>query len=226
MPPPRLAIEAAGTHRLPVLRRGPENGRTVIFVQPLFEELNRCRRLFRDIGAALETRGIASALPDLPATGDHEELGPFSLGAAREALKAFAAREETAPLLLSVRSGVLLAPKGSHHVSIAPIRGGERILAELIRGHAIGERERTGKAFARTDAEDAWRKGETVTLTGYPITPQSFGDLSAAKPADHRQLDYGGPPVWRQADPVATADAAAHVAKQIAAAFAAGDEAQ
>ncbi len=53
-----------------MLRFGPTNGPVMIVAPPLFEEANRTRAFVVTILRALAERGIASALPDLPGTGE------------------------------------------------------------------------------------------------------------------------------------------------------------
>src|SRR3954469_12418228 len=53
-----------------MLRFGPDTGPVVIAAMPLFEEANRTRAFIVTILRALAAQGIASALPDLPGTGE------------------------------------------------------------------------------------------------------------------------------------------------------------
>lgn len=220
-------METAGPYRLPVVRRGPAEGPLTVFAQPLLEELNRCRRLIADIGDALAERGIASALPDLPASGDHEDLGPWDFTEAQRALTAFVEAQEQICRIVAVRGGVLLvADKLTPRTyALAPVRTGRRLLDELIRAHGMGERERTGKTVSRADITASSARGETVELAGYRLTPESLTALDAAEaPAVDRQRKIGngedeipGPPVWRQADPVRALETADRAAADITA---------
>ena len=226
--PFHLNIETAGPHRLPVVRRGHAEAPLVIFAQPLFEELNRCRRLLADVGAALAGHGIASALPDLPRSGDHQDMRPFDLGDARAALDAYAevqSSQSSRPHIVSLRGGGLLADPGSSAglYALSPVSG-ERLLTELVRAHAAGERERTGKSFGRREAEACWARGENVHLAGYEVTAATaqalvsltVPDASRSRGIGSRPGEIPGPPVWRQADPVRALETAAAVADEIA----------
>ena len=223
--PFRLNIETAGPYRLPVVRRGPAEAPLVIFAQPLFEELNRCRRLLADVGAALAGRGIASALPDLPRSGDHQDMRPFDLDDARAALNAYVEAQPSRPHIVSLRGGGLLADAGSSAgmYALSPVSG-ERLLTDLIRAHAAGERERTGKSFGRRKAEACWARGENVHLAGYEVTAATaqalvsltVPDASRSRGIGSRPGEIPGPPVWRQADPVRALETAAAVADEIA----------
>ncbi|MBV7257118.1 hypothetical protein KCG44_10025 [Pacificimonas sp. WHA3] len=218
----RYALERAGVDTLPVVRRGPADAPLVIFAQPLFEEHNRCRRLFADIGRALAEIGIGSALPDLPRTGDQADLAAFSLARARTALAAFIAGQDAA-LLLSVRGGALLAPETIAHLAVSPVHEGNRLLTDLIRTHGVAHKEATGRTFGRADADAIWQSGGDCHLAGYQVTAETAFALrtgSAPAPAHSlilsgRNPDVSGPPVWRQADPECTAEAAREISDRV-----------
>lgn len=217
-------MEQVGTWTLPVLRRGPASGTLVILVQPLFEEQNRCRRFLADVGTALAQRSIGTALPDLPGTGDYPSAAPFDMAEAAAALLAFADAQRHPFRFVTMRGGNLLLPAGTDHMAIAPVSRGERLLADLLRVHALGERERTGGSFSRQDADRAWASGRTVRLAGYDVTPGAARALAeASAPAATSSLSIGsgagevaGPLVWRQADPVRALETASVVAASIA----------
>ncbi|MEM8825448.1 MAG: hypothetical protein AAGD40_00780 [Pseudomonadota bacterium] len=217
--PFRQTIETVGDHQLPVVRRGPGGtpGKPlVVFAQPLFEELNRCRRLTADIGDALAALGIESACPDLPRTGNHADGRPFDMEIAVAALNAFlAAHTDRRLLVLSLRGGALLVPPDEPHLAIAPVRRGERVLTDLKRTQQVGDAERTGGA-AKTETKTRWAAGEAVHLAGYVVTAATARALSAARLDQNIGTDdeiaATMPPVWRQADPVRVRDAARRIA--------------
>ncbi|MEE4350221.1 MAG: hypothetical protein V2J26_08330 [Pacificimonas sp.] len=219
MAAPELTLEQAGGFTLPTLwLRAKPGGPLVLIAQPLFEEQNRCRRFLAQLGRALSERGIATAMPDLPAAGDHPDLGPFSFAQAQSALAAFSAA--TAPALtVSLRAGALLVETTAPHTAIAPIERGERILSGLLRTHAVMEKERTGKPFTRKAAEAAWSRNETLTLAGYPITAETAAALTRAQSTAGTSLGAASlslPPLWNQAEPVDAAAAASAAADAIA----------
>ena len=226
MPDFTLALETAGQFRLPVLRRGDPDDPLVVFVQPLFEEMNRCRRFIGDIGDALAAQGISSALPDLPATGDHPGTGPFDMAECIAALTAFTGAQSQLCRLVALRGGALLVPSQltPRTYALAPVSGGNRLLTDLVRAHAAGERERTGGSFARADADAAWQRGETVSLAGYPVSAETAAALvGASVPMVDRVRRIGSgadelpaPPVWLQADPVRAPQTASAIADDIA----------
>jgi pimeloyl-ACP methyl ester carboxylesterase len=55
-----------------LMRVGPEDGPAVLFVPPLFEEMNRTRALLAAVMRELANKGFCCTLPDLPGTGESE----------------------------------------------------------------------------------------------------------------------------------------------------------
>ena len=226
----RLSLERAGGEHLPVVRRGPPEGPLIVLVQPLFEEQNRCRRFLADLANELALRGIETALPDLPATGDHEDGGPFDLVRARAALTAYIGGQSELGRLVALRGGALLVEPqlAPRCYALAPV-GGARLLRDLVRAEAVGERERSGRSFGLSDAERLWNEGERACLAGHEIMPQTASALREAAPRADRVQHVGsdedeipGPKLWRQADPVRAREMARTVAGDVAAWIGAG----
>jgi hypothetical protein len=199
------------------VRRGPASGPQLVIVQPLFEEMNRCRRLLADTTRRLAGTGIASWLFDLPATGDSPL--PTSAGdwaawrAAVAAVGAIAAR--AGPVhALSLRGGALLDDALPAHslYRLAPIRSGERILREMLRTRVASDAE-FGAATTLAALEAELSAGRTVDVGGYALTAGLAADMRAAVPANAPRLRTAivgngaadvvldGAPVWRQAEP-------------------------
>lgn len=221
MEPFRFSLLGAGPFDLPTVLRGPETGPCVLIVPPLFEEMNRTRRLLADIGRALAERGIGSALPDLPGTGDAPDEPDVDLW--RSAVTAAIAALSARPLrIVAVRGGALLTDgEGSRGLyRIAPVSSGAALLREMMRAQAVADQERTGARTGPAAYEARLAHGESVTLTGYAVTPplaSALGALAlpvAAVPA--RTAAIEGPPVWRQAEPAPAQEYAAALAADIA----------
>ncbi len=222
----RFQLERAGSFEMPVLRRHPASqacAPLIVFAQPLFEEHNRARRLFADLGRALAMQGLTSALPDLPRTGDHADFGPFDMALARESLAAFASAQPGPVCFVSLRGGALLVPADSRHVALAPVIDGDRLLTDLIRAQSVATKEAGGGGLRRSDADAQWAEGRHVHLAGYDVSAATASDLSRPAPGQPgltlsigRDADLSGPPVWRQADPEATQHLAEEAASRIA----------
>ncbi|MBZ6380009.1 hypothetical protein B5C34_14365 [Pacificimonas flava] len=219
MSAPRLSLESAGPHRLPSLRQGPGDIPALIVVQPLYEEQNRCRRFLVQLGAALAAHGIPTTVPDLPRSGDSPDIGPFDLRVAKDALRRLADAEAT-PGILAMRGGALLAaPLARGQISIAPVWAGDRLLRDLVRSHAVAEKERTGAAFGMAEAQRTWREGGDLWLSGHPVSAAAAETLSASVSPCGEVLEapeLGLPPLWRQAEPVEAGEAAARAAERVA----------
>ena len=227
----RLIDTPAGS--LPCIVRPPADGAQLLIVPPLFEEMNRTRALLAGIGRRLTERGIGSWLPDLPGTGDSEL--PFAAaswklwrGTIASLTEQIAATCGSRPHLFAVRGGTLLADAAgaTSHYLLAPVAAGDRLLRELLRTRQAADQER-GSAGTLAELE-ARLATETVELGGYPVTPALAADLRAARlvgsqptrtvalngGSGDRQFD--GPPVWRQAEPLAAAALATEIADDLA----------
>ncbi len=221
MEPFRFTLLSAGPYDLPTLLRGPETGLCVLFIPPLFEEMNRTRRLLADLGRALAAKGIGSILPDLPGTGD--AAGTTDIAAWRDATAHLIAMFADRPVrVVTVRGGALLTDgAGSAGLyRIAPVSSGASLLREMMRAQAIADQERSGTRVAPSAYEARFAKGETVTLTGYDITPalaEALGTVALPDAAVPMRVSaVEGPPVWRQAEPAPAPAYATALAEDIA----------
>ncbi len=211
-----LRIIDAGGERLPCVVRGPGSARArLLIVPPLFEEMNRTRRLLARLGNALAEAGIATVLPDLPGTGDHEG-GTEAMDWARwRAAVAALAAALGAAATLAVRGGALLddAAGARPRYRLAPVRGAA-LLRDLLRARAASDAEAgAGISVARLEARLA--AGEAIEAAGHVLSPALAAALRAASPAPGRSGDrtamlddlpggdivLGGPAVWRSAEP-------------------------
>jgi pimeloyl-ACP methyl ester carboxylesterase len=193
-----------------LMRIGPDKGRPVLFVPPLFEELNRTRALLAGVMRALAADGTSCVLPDLPGTGESEcELSEVGWDAWTGAIAAVAESLGPDLLVVSVRGGALLdaVPAGAHW-RLAPVDG-----ASLARDLA-----RVGLAGAETGA-------------GYEPSASLRAALSEAKPAelpkartirlasDPKPADFKleGPALWRRSEPQTSPELVSAIASDITA---------
>lgn len=231
----RLIETTAGM--LSCVVRPPYYGTQLLIVPPLFEEMNRTRRLLALVGQRLSAHGIGSWLPDLPGTGDSAlptAAACWTQWRATIAELAASIATETGdrPHLLAVRGGALLgdAAGGRSVYLLAPVESGARLLRELFRARLAAERER-GSDLSVSELERALAAGETVELAGYAISPEMANALASASMADWvspvRKAGLNeaatvdvvlqGPPVWRQTEPAAADALAETLAFDIAA---------
>jgi hypothetical protein len=188
---------------------GPEDGRGLLILQPLFEEMNRSRALVSALCRMLAARGIGTLLPDLPGTGE----SPRAIEDVRwadwvEAVKALPATAGT----VSLRGGALLdGVREGPRWRFAPTSG-RSLLSDLRRSALAGG-------------------GDPAAPAGYPLSTQLAEALYAAevvsddaartlrlvsddKPAD---LHVEGAPLWRRPEPEGDDALAARLADDIAA---------
>ena len=182
-----------------MMRIGPAEAPPVLFLPPLFEEMNRTRALLAAMMRALAAGGFGCWLPDLPGTGESER--PIDevdwedwRSAVSEAADHVAAASGRAPVMAAVRGGSLLddAAEGACHWRFAPVSG-----ASIAR-----DMERSGLAGG-------------VAWAGYAPSPALRGAVAAAQPeplarlrilrlaSDRAEADakVAGPALWRQSEP-------------------------
>jgi alpha-beta hydrolase superfamily lysophospholipase len=196
-----------------MMRIGPAEGAPILFVPPLFEEMNRTRALIASMMRALASEGFGCWLPDLPGTGESERaLDEVSWDdwrtAVSEAADHAAAAGGRAPVIAALRGGCLLddAAEGSAHWRLAPVAG-----ASLAR-----DMERSAMAGV------AW--------AGYSPSPSLREELEAALPepemrlrtvrlaSDRAEADskIAGPALWRRSEPGISAPLAEAAAADLA----------
>jgi alpha-beta hydrolase superfamily lysophospholipase len=192
-----------------MMRIGAAEAPPILFVPPLFEEMNRTRALIAAMMRSLAARGHGCWLPDLPGTGESERaLDEVSWddwrAAVSEAADHAAAASGREPVVAAIRGGCLVddAAEGAGHWRFAPVSG-----ASLAR-----DMERSGMAGI------AW--------AGYRPSPSLKAELEAAVPEPEARLrtvrlaseraeadaKIAGPALWRRSEPgvsAALAEAAA-----------------
>ncbi len=159
-----------------LLRHGAGSPVTLLILPALFEEASRMRRFTVSLMRGLGARGIGSALPDLPGTGESlEALEAVSFedwqGAAGSVADAIRAREGRC-LSVAIRGGALLDGVADHRWRLAP-ETGERLLRDLVRATAL-----TGRLSAK-DIDGAARTTATL-LAGNRLSPAMYLALVGA----------------------------------------------
>ena len=183
------------------------DGPALLFLPPLFEELNRTRALLAATMRRLAAKGFGCWLPDLPGTGESERaLAEISWQDWREAAAA-AVAAAGAVVTVAVRGGALLDEAAPARWRFAPA---------------------TGASLAR----DLARAGlMTEGGGGYSPSQALLGPLAAAEPApgaivrtlrlatDRAEADLkvDGPALWRRSEPGTSDDLADALAADLAA---------
>jgi hypothetical protein len=199
-----------------MLRFGPTNGPVVIAAMPLFEEANRTRAFIVTILRALAERGIASALPDLPGTGESLiNTEDTSLNNWQEAfISASASLSANHGLVhgLALRGGTLLdsTARLASRWHFAPVAG-DSLVRDMLRTRLAAAKE-SGEAVD-PDAIDP--PGPPIELAGNRISRTLLAELGRAVPGtatprrtvrldtDTQPADrhIAGSPLWRRSEP-------------------------
>jgi hypothetical protein len=201
---PRFVAYETGGAREWMLARGPVEGPRLLILQPLFEEMNRCRILIADMQRALAEAGIGSWLVDLPGAGESgTALETVRFGDWRRAVIDAVAAIGGINAVTALRGGCLVddvcdVPRWR----LSPVTG-----ASLVR-----------------DLERA-TPGERMRLGGYPANERLVATLADAEPlrdartvrlnsGDADLLIEASPP-WRRSEPTRDRDLAAALAADI-----------
>jgi hypothetical protein len=182
-----------------MLRIGDPRTPPILFVAPLFEELNRSRALIVAIMRRLAAEGHGCWLPDLGGTG--ESLAPIEEAqwedwrqdVAAAAAHVLAASGK-APIIASVRGGALLddAAAGRGWWRFAPVEGA-RLARDLDRAALAG-----GAEWAGYPAPSTLREALRLAVP-QPLTPMRTVRL--ASDAAAADLKIEGPALWRRSEP-------------------------
>ncbi len=195
----------------------------LLIVPPLFEEMNRTRRMLRSTMRALDQHGIDSFLPDLPGTNESQAcFASQSLHAWRTAM-ARAARHFAATHVLALRGGALVFPNALPGWVVEPVSGAQ-VLRQMLRAAVIAAREAGDYADSAQLLEIG--RSEGITLAGYDCGPALIAGLDSARPLDEgqreiRQSELGGAALWQRAEPGDDPAQSARLAAIIAAGIAA-----
>lgn len=191
-----------------MLRFGPGDGPTLLVAAPLFEEANRTRAAIVDVLRRLADRGIASALPDLPGTGESLlPTGKATLAGWQQAF-AGAARALPAPTrVMAWRGGALVTIEvAGPRWHLSPLSGVE-VMRDLRRARAAGKTNLfSGNILSDLLVEQV----ENAAFPGASRTVRLHTDL---QPAD---LKLAGRPLWRAAEPGTDAALQASIADDLA----------
>lgn len=198
-----------------MLAYGPQDGPQLLVLQPLFEEMNRCRAMVSGICHGLAERGVGCWLPDLPGTG--ESLRALDgirwedwLSAVDDSVALIRAETSTHPAVFAARGGALIDHRaGSRILRLAPTTG--RSLLSDLRRSALASGSDPAHPAGYTlspDLADALISAE----------PSLDGDIrilrltSDDRPADRR---IEGNPLWRRPEPATDRDMEAAVVSEI-----------
>lgn len=181
------------------------SGPAVLFLPPLFEEMNRTRALLASTMRALAARGFQSWLPDLPGTGESERaLEEVSWQDWQEAAEA-AFEAAGAVASVSLRGGALLDGPAPARWRFAPATGAS-LARDLARAGLMTE---GGGGYAPSQALlDALASAE-------PAEGGTVRTLRLSTDRGEADLKLEGPPLWRRAEPQNSSEMAEAMALDI-----------
>jgi pimeloyl-ACP methyl ester carboxylesterase len=194
-----------------MMRIGPREAPQILFLPPLFEEMNRTRALVARAMRHLAGAGFGCALPDLPGTGESERaLDQVDWSEWRDAVAAairHLSGDGRIAATAAIRGGCLLggAAEAPLRWRFAPV-GGASLARDLSRAGLVSGGGTAGYApspdllAALQEAVPEGRAGRTVRLLSDP------GD------ADRK---IAGVPLWRRSEPESGRELAAIIASDI-----------
>jgi hypothetical protein len=200
-PAPVYFSYQTGGHKEYCLSFGDVGGaRTILIVPPLFDEMNRTRRMLVGAMRALAARGVRTLLPDLP--GCNESLADLvqqSLDDWRRAV-ADCAKQLGATHVASLRGGGLIDDVDLPRWRLAPVKG-PSLLKTMLRTRIAGDKE----AGTTTTAEQLLAAAP-VELSGYILGADMLASLGTVEPSaceacNVTLTDIGGTPLWLRAEP-------------------------
>ena len=218
---PEYLCYAFAGHEEFCLGYGGDSARRILIIPPLFDEMNRMRRVLASAMRDLAGRSVGSVLIDLP--GCNESLAPLehqSLDTWRDAVKACASQLSLTHFA-SIRGGALIddGHPDLPHWRLAPVKGAS-LLKTMIRTRIAGEKE-AGNSISEAQL---MKQSETapIELAGNMLNSNMVAQLAAAEPvavADLTERKLGediiGSPLWLRAEPQDDDAFAANIAADI-----------
>lgn len=205
------------------------SSRRVMLVPPLFDEMNRMRKMMVDAMRSLHALEISSFLPDLPGTNESMvALERVTLSDWRKAVQACAQQHQISHIA-SFRGGALTVAnmQSADHWIFSPVKGAT-ILRTMLRTKIAADRESgTNTSLAELTAQAA---AGPLELAGNIIGSELFTQLNAAdipdlknqrtvrlesdsKPGD---IQIPGSALWLRAEPDDDLAMSAAIAQDIA----------
>ncbi len=182
----------------------------ILIIPPLFDEMNRVRRVLLSSMRELHRRGTASFIADLPGTNESSAaLADQTLTIWCEAAAAAASQLDITHIA-AFRGGTLIDAAADHlpHWRLAQVKGAS-LLKTMVRTRIVGDKE-NGLSVTAEQIMQAAQKGP-VELAGNILGSQMIAELGAAEPAvikNIRTVNLGesvdsiaGSALWLRAEP-------------------------
>jgi hypothetical protein len=205
-----------------VLCFGAGAARQILIVPPLFDEMNRLRRMLAQTMRDMAERGVGSLLVDLPGCNESgANLAQQSLADWTEAV-GVAASQLGATHIASLRGGALVdhGNQALPHWRLAPAKGAS-LLKTMIRARIAGDRE-AGRNTTESGLLAA-AQAAPIELAGNLLGPAMVASLGNASPQSLKSLtlrnlgdDIAGSPLWLRAEPQEDSAMSAAIADDLA----------
>jgi hypothetical protein len=195
-----------------LMRIGRAQAPAILFVPPLFEEMNRTRALVVAVMRRLAKRGQGCWLVDLSGSGESErDLAGVSWDDWRHDVTLASdhiAEQARRPLIASFRGGALVDDKAKARGlwRFAPVDGAA-LARDMVRSGLAGGVEWAG--YAPSDALKAAIEAATPT----PAAPLRTVRLATDRAEADAKLE--GPALWRRSEPGNSADLADAIAADL-----------
>lgn len=185
------------------MRIGDPAAPLLLFLPPLFEEMNRTRAFLAGVMRRVAAAGYCCRLPDLPGTGESER--PLEEMSWQDWLDAARAAAEGAAGVVSMRGGCLLDSGLTRSVwRLAPVEGAS-LVRDLERAGLVAEGG--GAGYAPPPALlDSLR-------TAVPAGAARIVRLASDRAEADRKVE--GPPLWRRSEPQNSSELTDAVASDI-----------
>jgi hypothetical protein len=192
----------------------------MLMVPPLFDEMNRTRRMLVESMRALAEEDCRTLLPDLPGCNESRaELASLSLGHWRTAI-ADCARQLGATHVASLRSGCLIDDAAALPAwRLAPVKGAS-LLKTMFRTRIAADKE-AGISTSMDELRSAAARAP-IALSGHMLGSDMVAALEIAEPLpmpDVREVtleDVSGTALWLRAEPGDNAMMSKVVARHLA----------
>jgi pimeloyl-ACP methyl ester carboxylesterase len=196
------------------MRIGEASALPILFVPPLFEEMNRTRALIAGVMRGLAAQGFGCWLVDLPGTGESERAleecgwGDWR-GGVMTSSKHVRERSGEPPLIASVRGGSLLedAAEARCRWRFAPVPGAS-LARDLKRAALAG-----GGDWAGYPAPEELKQ---AVEAAQPAAVERLRTARLATDAGAADVKLAGPSLWRRSEPGTSPELAQAMAEDIA----------
>lgn len=167
-------------------REGSEPIGCVVLLPPFGEEMNRCRRVLANLGAALGTLGLHTVLPDLSGTGDSDgDFGDASVSVWYDDLDivVHSLPDPTRLHLVAFRFGALLVADVSKRYRcetatlVQPLLTGDQLLRQLIRIRLAASMFSGGRKETSDSLMTQLAGGERLEFGGYEVSFDLYSQL-------------------------------------------------